>query len=92
MQREISNSVFLGQNTSPLIMWGCHQPLTEQLQAILIQEKKFKKLENLSELEPMMLTLRDTLPVSSSWYFRAWLRTLILKKNLQAHPTKAWNN
>ena len=49
------------------MMWGCNQPFTEQLQTILMLEKKLKKIENFSELEPMTLALRGTSPVSASW-------------------------
>ena len=48
MQREISNSVFLGQTTTALDDVGLSSAIS--LQTILTLEKKFKKLENLSEL------------------------------------------
>ena len=90
MQREISNSVFLGQTTTALDDVGLSSAIS--LQTILTLEKKFEKLENLSELQTMMLTLQDTFLVSSSYSFRTCLWTLILKKTLQARLTKIWTN
>ena len=92
MQREISNRVLLGQITSPLDEVGLLSAIYRAASDYPDAGEKVKKLENFSELELMTLTLRDSFPVPSSWYFRACLQKLILKKNLQARPTKTWNN
>ena len=88
MQREISNRVFLGQITSPLDDVQHSTAIDRTASDYTNPGEKVEKIRELVRTGNYDADMMRYIPV----YIRVCLRTLILKKNLQAHPTKTWNN